>query len=105
MLWKTPPRIKVYEALGCIADERITYDEDTARVRSSSGNKTYYVAFNEEKQAIMCNDNGSYWQGYFGYPAIAFLMIRGIIPYTSAFADNLAGIAWKDIIFLSLLLR
>jgi hypothetical protein len=37
--WKLPPIIKVYEALGCIADGRIHVDGDSAKVYSSSGNK------------------------------------------------------------------
>lgn len=42
-------------------------------------------------------NHGSYWQGYLGYPAIAFLLLIGRLPYDAALADNLKGIAWKDI--------
>jgi hypothetical protein len=45
----------------------------------------------------MCNDNGSYWQGYLGYPAIAFLMSKNIIPYSSTSTNFLKDIMWKDI--------
>lgn len=97
MLWKTPPLIKIYEALGCIADERVMIEGgNIAKVTSSSGNKVYEVIFDPAQKAIMVNDNGSYWQGYLGYPAIAFLMKKGLILYQVNFAAALKGIAWKD---------
>jgi len=96
-IWKLPPTIKIYEALGCLADQRIHIDDNTAKVYSSSGNKFYTVTFAPEIKAIMCNDNGSYWQGYLGYPAIAFLLKRGIIPYSNTNAELLKNIMWKDI--------
>ncbi|MBI5220265.1 MAG: hypothetical protein HY978_00305 [Candidatus Liptonbacteria bacterium] len=97
MTWKMPPKIKIYEALGCIADGRITVTGNTATVRSSNGRKTYTVAYDPEQNAIMANDNGSYWQGYLGYPAIAFLLKQGVIPYRPQIAVVLAGIPWKEI--------
>lgn len=45
----------------------------------------------------MCNDNGSYWVGYLGYPAIAFLMLTRRIKYEERFSEELKNIAWKDI--------
>lgn len=45
----------------------------------------------------MCNDNGSYWQGYLGYPAIAFLLKTGVIPCLPKNANLLKDIRWKDI--------
>lgn len=45
----------------------------------------------------MCNDNGSYWQGYLGYPAIAFLFSIGVIPYSPEHSLLLKDIKWKDI--------
>lgn len=95
--WKLPPIIKVYEALGCIADGRIKIDDNNAKVYSSSGNKFYTVTYDPKANSIMCNDNGSYWAGYLGYPAIAFLLAKGVIPYTPNLADLLKDIAWKDI--------
>ncbi|MFZ1654213.1 MAG: hypothetical protein WBO92_03195 [Candidatus Moraniibacteriota bacterium] len=97
MKWKIPPPIKIYEALGAIGDDRIRMDGDQAKVYSSSGQKFYSVTFDPDQMAIMTNDNGSYWQGYLGYPAVAFLCLKGIIHYDTALADALAGIAWKDI--------
>lgn len=99
MKWKKPPIIKIYEALGAIADERITITETStsARVYSSSGNKYYEVSYDPENQAIMANDNASYWKGTLGYPAIAFLLTKGVLQYRADIAILLKGIAWKDI--------
>lgn len=95
--WKLPPIIKVYEALGCVADERIHVEDNVAKVYSSSGNKYYTVTYDPATHAIMCNDNGSYWAGYLGYPAIAFLLQVGVIPYQPESANLLRDVNWKDI--------
>lgn len=95
--WKVPPTIKLYEALGCIADKRITLEGNTARVQSSSRGKTYNVFYNPEEKSITSNDNGSYYQGYLGYPAIAFLMTQSILPFKEEFAEALKGIPWKNL--------
>ncbi|TAK96974.1 hypothetical protein EPO05_00405 [Patescibacteria group bacterium] len=97
MPWKLPPQIKIYEALGCIGDGRIELIGEGAKVYSSSGQKFYTVNYDAQQQAIMANDNGSYWQGYLGYPAIAYLLKAGIIKFNSIYAEALRGIAWKDI--------
>jgi hypothetical protein len=97
MLWKLPPKIKIYEALGSIADNRIFVSGNTAEVYSSSRKKKYIVKYDPEKNAIMANDNASYWAGYVGYPSIAFLLVKGIIDYDSKFANTLKDIPWKDI--------
>ncbi len=97
MKWKNPPKIKIYEALGSIVDGRVKTAGDTAKVYSSTGNKFYEVTFDKSKKAIMANDNGSYWQGYLGYPSIAYLMMGNLLPFDKDVAGLLAGIAWKDI--------
>lgn len=97
MKWKIPNKIKVYEALGSIADSRIKLNGNSAQVFSSSGNKNYTVTFDPGINAITSNDNGSYWQGYLGYPSIAVLMAKGLIKYNNDFAEALKGIHWKDI--------
>ncbi len=97
MKWANPPIIKIYEALGAVADGRIEINGNTAKVYSSSGNKFYTVSYDGEKQAIMTNDNSSYWKGYLGYPAIALLFMVGVLELRSELADLLKGIAWKDI--------
>ena len=98
MKWKIPPKIKIHEALGSVADGRVEVVNDTeAKVFSSSGNKFYGVKYDPKTNAITCNDNGSYWVGYLGYPAIAFLMLKGVIKYDEFVAQAFAGFKWKDI--------
>ncbi len=97
MQWETPPIIKIHEALGAVADNRIGIEGNSAKVYSSSGNKFYTVTFDPETNSIMTNDNGSYWKGYLGYPAIAYLMKINKLPYNPDVAMLLSGIAWKDI--------
>jgi len=97
MKWKMPPVVKIYEALGAIGDGRISVDSDKGKVMSSKGNKKYSVKFDADTNAIMANDNGSFWQGYVGYPAISFLMKIGKIEFDDAVANSLKGIAWNDV--------
>ena len=97
MKWKQPPVIKIYEALGAVADGRVEVSGDTAKVFSSTGNKFYDVVYDSVERAIMTNDNGSYWKGYLGYPAIAYLMKIGVLSYDAKVAGLLKDIAWKDI--------
>ena len=97
MKWKLPPIIKIYEALGCLADGRLKVTDSEVRVYSSSGNKYYTVQYSESKNAIMSNDNGSFWVGYLGYPSIAYLMKLGKFPFSKRYSESLKDIAWKDI--------
>lgn len=94
--WKMPPLIKVYEALGAIADGRVRIaDERRAFVTSSDGSKTYTVEF--DGREVAANDNASYWQGYLGYPAIAMLIARGRLRPDPAATAALGGIPWKEL--------
>jgi len=95
--WKTPPTPKVYEAIGVLGDGRITIDGNTAKVYSSTRSKYYDVTYSPEKNAINSNDNSSYYIGYCGYPAIAFLMAKGILKYNKEYEKAFAGIKWKDL--------
>jgi len=129
--WLMPPRIKILEALGTIADKRIEISGNRAKVISSTSKsqiltvqeihqnspaqknckqfsvlrnrkisdmkeKTYAVTF-DGKNSITCNDNGSYYKGYLGYPSIAFLMLKGILPFNEKLAEALKGIKWKEL--------
>jgi hypothetical protein len=91
------PIIKIYEALGAIADERVALVEAGASVMSSSRKKTYRVRYHLEKNAIESNDNGTFWRGYIGYPAVAYLMLVGRITYDIRVKRALGGIPWKDL--------
>jgi hypothetical protein len=95
--WKHPPRIKIYEALGAIGDRRILVNGNEAKVYSSARTKRYTVSYDPEHQAIMCNDNASYWQDYLGYPGIAYLLEKGILLHHHKFAIALKGIVWHEL--------
>lgn len=93
---RPPPRIKVLEALGSIADGRISAVNNGARVLSSSGEREYYVVVTGDLRAYS-NDNGTLYRGYVGYPIIALLMIKGVLPFDEAIARALSGIPWKTL--------
>lgn len=97
MLWKNPPKIKIYEALGAISDDRILLDGCMTTVISSAGNKQYQVQYDPDTNRITANDNGSYYQKYLGYPAIAFLLAKQIISHNTKVLPWLHNIPWKDI--------
>lgn len=96
-MWNIPPIIKIYEAFGAVVDERLEVSGNTARCYSSSGNKFYDVSYSSQENAIMTNDNGSYWNGYLGYPAIAFLLQKEVLEYKPDLAIYFKDIQWKDI--------
>lgn len=91
--WKPTPEIKVLEALGCIADDRIRLTEDGAEVISSDGTRKYKVVFDGE--SIGSTDNGTRFRGYMGYPIIAYLMVKGLLPYDEKIAQGLKGFPWR----------
>jgi hypothetical protein len=97
MKWKMPPKIKIYEALGCIGDKRIEIKDNQAKVYSSSRKKYYTVKYDDKNKAIVANDNGSYWQGYLGYPAIAILLQINKIKFNDSCSQALRNIAWKEL--------
>jgi hypothetical protein len=95
---KIPPRIKVLEALGSIADRRIiVLDEKRAKVISSEKDREYFVYLDLEKNVAFSNDNGTKLKGYIGYPIIAFLMIKRVLPFDEKIANALSQIPWKKL--------
>lgn len=94
--WKVPPDIKVWEALGAIADGRVKLKDGGAEVVSSDGSRKYEVKFRPPDR-ILSTDNGSLYKGYLGYPAIAFLMLKGLLPYDAELAERLRGVPWKEL--------
>jgi hypothetical protein len=93
-----PPRAKIYEALTAVADQRVDVTGPvTARVVSSSRDKTYDVEWSEDWRAVTANDNASHWQGYIGYPIIAVLLLLGRLSCNGRIAALLAGIPWKAV--------
>lgn len=100
MFRELPPKIKIYEALWCVADDRIQITwllNNEAKCYSSSLWKFYIIKYNADQNSIITNDNGSYWKWYLWYPAIAFLMKIWKISYDEIFSDALKWIKRKDI--------
>lgn len=94
---KLPPREKIIEAWSAIADGRVTLEpqERTALVRSSNGEKTYTVTWDEDRKVYTSNDNATYWRGYAGYPVIAVLMLQGRLPYDREMAERFRDVDWN----------
>lgn len=96
MYLNLPPRIKVLEALGSIADGRVKIiSESEAEVISSTGDRKYRVRVNVNLRKVFSDDNGTLYRNYIGYPIIAFLMLKGLIPYDRNLAMALKGINWR----------
>ncbi len=95
---RMPPRIKVLEALGAIADGRVeVINENEALIRSSDGTRTYKVYVNVSRREIDSTDNGTVYRGYVGYPIISFLMIKKLLPVNERLMQSLRGIPWKKL--------
>ena len=93
-----PPRIKVLEAIGAIADGRVrVIDDKSCKVYSSLRDKEYSVFVDLEKGLAYSDDNGTKYRNYIGYPIIAFLMIKEVLPYNEKIAKALQGISWKTL--------
>ena len=92
---KMPPKAKIYEAFSAIADKRIKIDNNSAIVKSSDYKKEYKIFWNDIE--IASNDNATFWQGYPGYPIIAFWLESEIIPYQKNIAAIFKNINWHEI--------
>ena len=91
---KLPPRIKILEALGCISDKRIKIlSENACKITSSTGEREYLVIIENER--VYSNDNGTVYRKYVGYPIIAFLMVKGKLPFSKKVSEGLKGVKWK----------
>lgn len=96
MLLRMPPRIKVLEAAGSVADGRVSRQGEAYRVVSSSGEvRVYTVKINDSK--VESDDNGTVYRGYVGYPIIAALMVEGRLHYDARIGEALKGIPWKKL--------
>jgi len=95
--WKLPPRIKVLEALGAIADGRVKLEDGKAKVTGSDGKREYEVKFDLKEKKIDSNDNGSVFKGYLGYPSIAVLMLKKVLPFDEEISKALKGIRWREL--------
>ena len=96
MYLKNPPRIKVLEALGAIADNRVkvlSYNE--CEVVSSEGDRVYKVIIKGD--LVSSNDNGTTYRNYIGYPIISCLMLLKKIPFNEKLSNALKGIPWRTL--------
>ncbi len=94
---RKPPRIKVLEAIGSLGDGRLRpIGEYCAEVTSSRGDKKYKVVVLPDNR-VYSSDNGTRLRGYIGYPIIAFLMHKGVIPLDRDVMKAMAGVPWKDL--------
>ena len=94
MEWQLPPKLKVYEALGAIADGRVELTGSGATVYSSARKRAYTIERDLETGAIASNDNASYWHRQLGYPVIAYLITAGRIDYDPALLPYLRDYSW-----------
>jgi len=95
---RLPPRIKVLEALGAIADGRITrIGGPCYRVVSSDGSREYTVYVDVERRIVYSDDNGTRFRGYTGYPIIAALMLSHVLPFNKRVAEGLKGVKWREL--------
>jgi len=94
---RLPPRIKVLEALSSIADGRVELMNSKARVVSSDGSREYKVVVDYERRRVYSSDNGTVYRRYIGYPIIAVLMLKGILPYDKEISKKLKGIRWREL--------
>lgn len=92
---RRPPRIKVLEAAGAVADGRVMLHNDEATVVSSMGDRRYRVIIRGNR--VYSNDNGTIYRGYIGYPIIAVLMAKKKLPYDENIGEALKGIPWKKL--------
>lgn len=93
-----PPRIKVLEGLGAIADGRVHQISDKrCKVVSSEGGRVYDVYIDLERGYAYSNDNGTVYRNYIGYPLISFMMLKGVLPFDPSIAEKLRDIRWKTL--------
>jgi len=102
--WRIPPRVKILEALGSIADKRISILSEKvvngktvikAMCISSEKNRVYNIIYIPEDNSIFSDDNGSKFKGYLGYPSIALLMLKKVLSFSPEISLFLKNVPWK----------
>ncbi|AFZ70050.1 hypothetical protein Calag_0270 [Caldisphaera lagunensis DSM 15908] len=101
---KEPPKIKILEAAGAIADGRVHITKADneyilAKVISSEKDKEYKIVIKktEESFVVYSNDNGTKLRGYVGYPIISVMMLLGILSRDQNIEEALKGIDWRKL--------
>lgn len=105
MRLRMPPRVKVLEAASSLADGRVVFLRDEggvfeARVSSSLGDRVYRVVVKVNPDGSLLaysSDNGTRLRGYIGYPIIAVLMAKNMLPRSPEAERALAGIPWREL--------
>lgn len=98
MYLKMPPKIKILEAAGAVADGRIKkLDDKVFKVVSSEGDRVYNVYVDLDKKEACSTDNGTTYRNYVGYPIISSLFILGTLPYDALIGKSLANIDWRHL--------
>lgn len=91
-----PPIEKIAEAFSVVVSDRINLDHNCAEVLSSDRKKTYTVRWNDDN-GYTSDDNATHWQGYAGYPVIAVLLKKGLIPYDEKTALLFKNVNWSEV--------
>ncbi len=105
MRLRSPPKIKVLEAAGAIADGRVhllkgvSPERVDAVVVSSEGDRRYRVVVLREgdRLRVYSDDNGTRLRGYVGYPIISVLMLSGLLPRDQDVENALKGVDWRKL--------
>lgn len=98
MLKKLPPLEKIYEAWSAIGSGRIRLltpadaEKGAAELLSSDASKAYRLSW--DGNDYRSDDNMTVWQGSPGYPILALLMLRGLLPLPEDAAKALAPVNW-----------
>lgn len=93
-----PPRAKLFEAFGAVAEDRVNLTGPTrAEVTSSGRDKSYQVEWSSDTQEITSNHNASYWQGHLGYPIVAVLRAIGRLTSDAEAVPQMSGVPWSSI--------
>lgn len=95
MAWKLPHKIKYLEAVGALADERVTHNESGAIVVSSEKTKKYRVFYDLARNGIIADDPMSKFQGTIGYPILSFLFSSKKLKVPEEILKASSGIPWK----------
>lgn len=100
-LLQKPPRIKVLEAAGSLGDGRVRMvGADEALVTSSTGEREYHVKVVIENDSVIraySDDNGTLHRSYVGYPILAVLMMKGVLPVDNDVVKAMRGVPWKEL--------
>lgn len=90
-----PRKEKIYEAFTVLADDRLTIEENLAKVKSSDNKKEYIIEWNETE--ISSTDNETFWQKRPGYPIIAVWMKTEKVKYNKEILKHFAKINWHEL--------